>query len=392
MIQQMNLDDQMILSHLGDDYDKYLGAVIPPVFMTSLHVFKTAEDYFAFDPTHESEYLYGRTGNPTSQIVEKKVAALERGGKGLLFSSGMAATTAVINHVCQAGSHIICTKNSYGPVKAFLDNYCIPKLNMSVTYVDTDLAEYEASIRPETALIILESPSTFVFSITNLRAVATLAQKHGIKTFIDNTFCTPLFQKPIEFGIDYVMHTASKYLGGHSDLIGGVLVGKDAAEIDKISQTIREWHGGVIGPMEAWLIIRGMRTLDVRLQRHMATAMKVASYLEQHPKVRRVYYPGLKSHPDYDLMLTQQSGNTGLLSFELDSSLENAITFLNDLQLFQIGCSWGGFESLALMPLYSMTPESLQLVGADRNLIRIHCGLEGEANLLADLEKSLAKL
>lgn len=391
-MKQNSLDDQMILSHLGDDYDKYLGAVIPPVFMTSLHVFKTAEDYFAFDATNEGEFLYGRTGNPTAQIVEKKVAALERGGKALLFSSGMAAITAVISHVCQAGSHVICSKNAYGPVKAYLDNYCIPKLKMSVTYVGTELAEFEASIRPETALIMLESPSTFVFSITNLRAVASLAQKHGIKTYIDNTFCTPLFQKPIELGIDFVMHTASKYLGGHSDLIGGVLVGKDAAEIDTISQSIREWHGGVIGPMEAWLIIRGMRTLDVRLHRHQATAMTVASYLEQHPKVRQVYYPGLPSHPQYELMSSQQSGNTGLLSFELDASLEESVRFLNQLQLFKIGCSWGGFESLALMPLYSMSPEGLQLVGADRNLIRIHCGLEGEANLLSDLDQAFTSI
>lgn len=385
-------DDQLILSHLGDEYEQYLGAVVPPVFMTSLHVFKTAEDYFAFDSTSESEYLYGRTSNPTARIAERKIAALEHGGKALMFASGMAATTALISYVCKAGSHVICNKNAYGPVKAFLDNYCIPKMNMTVSYVGTSLDEIEEAICPATDLILLESPSTFVFTITDLRGVADLAKKHGITTMIDNTFCTPLFQKPIDLGIDFVMHTASKYLGGHSDLIGGVLVGKDAAKIDAISQTIREWHGGVIGPMEAWLIIRGMRTLQVRLEKHQEIALTVARWLEKQSLVKRVYYPGLASHPQYDLMNSQQTGNAGLLSFELDRPVEDAIKLINTLKLFQIGCSWGGFESLALMPLYNLSPEGLKLVGADRNLIRIHCGLEGQDNLLTDLSEGLRSL
>lgn len=383
-------EEKQVLTHLGDDYEKYLGAVVPPVFFTSLHVFPTMEEYVDFDWGREDAFVYGRTGNPTVHIVEKKIAALEHGERALVFSSGMGAAVATIMAVCKAGSHIICINNSYGPVKKFLNTYCIPKMGMTVTYVKgTDIKDFEEAIRKETVLIILESPSTFVFSLVDLKAVAELAHRYGAKTYIDNTFCTPLYQKPLDLGIDFSMHTLSKYLGGHSDLIGGALVSKDKKMMDHIASNIRELTGTILGPMEAWLVMRGMRTLPVRLRQHEETAMAVAEYLEHHPLVKRVYYPGLKSHPQYELMKQQQTGNSGLLSFELKVSPEETLRFCNALKLFKIGCSWGGFESLVVMPVYRADEEELEFLGVGRGLVRIHCGLEGTGNLIRDLEQAL---
>jgi len=388
-------DDLLALTHTGDDYDKYFGAVVPPVFMNSLHIFKTFEDYSNVDIFAEDQFIYGRVANPTVVIAEKKIAQLENGVRAAIFSSGMAAAAAAIMATCKAGSHIICLRNIYQPVKRFLSTVCEPNLSMSTTYVSgQDLSELEHAIRPETSLIILESPATFIFSVTDLRGVADIAKKHGIKTYIDNSYCTPLFQKPLDLGIDISMHTMSKYLGGHSDVIGGVLVSKDDALMRKIMSEMREWFGGIIGPMEAWLVTRSLRTLAVRLNQHQETAMEVARYLDSHPKVSRVYYTGLESHPQADIIAKQQTGHTGLMSFMLDAPPEAAVKLINELKLFGIGVSWGGFESLALTPLYNAPEEELAFLSLPegRGLIRLYCGLEGTSNLLQDLEHALNKL
>ena len=385
-------DDLLALTHTGDDYDKYFGAVVPPVFMNSLHIFKTFEDYSNVDIFAEDQFIYGRVANPTVVIAEKKIAQLENGVRAAIFSSGMAAAAAAIMATCKAGSHIICLRNIYQPVKRFLSTVCEPNLSMSTTYVSgQDLSELEHAIRPETSLIILESPATFIFSVTDLRGVADIAKKHGIKTYIDNSYCTPLFQKPLDLGIDISMHTMSKYLGGHSDVIGGVLVSKDDALMRKIMSEMREWFGGIIGPMEAWLVTRSLRTLAVRLNQHQETAMEVARYLDSHPKVSRVYYTGLESHPQADIIAKQQTGHTGLMSFMLDAPPEAAVKLINELKLFGIGVSWGGFESLALTPLYNAPEEELAFLSLPegRGLIRLYCGLEGTSNLLQDLEHAL---
>lgn len=388
-------EDLLSLTHTGDEYDKYLGAVVPPVFLNSLHVFKTYEEYSNVDVFQEDNYIYGRDSNPTVHIVERKIAALEHGARAVVFSSGMAAASSAIMATCKAGSHIICLRDVYQPVKRFLNNVCIPNLNMTVTYLTgLDLQELEDAIRPETSLIILESPATFVFTVVDLRAIAQIAKRHGVKTYIDNTYCTPLYQKPLDFGIDISMHTLSKYLGGHSDIIGGVIVSKDEDLMRKCMSQMREWFGGILGPMEAWLVMRGMRTLDARLSRHQETAMKVAQFLEDHPKVKKVNYTGLASHPQHDLIAKQQTGHSGLMSLELNASPEDAVKFINNLRLFGKGCSWGGFESLALTPLYKCDDEELRFLDMteSRGLIRLHCGLEGAENLIEDLSQALEKL
>ena len=265
-------------------------------------------------------------------------------------------------------------------------------MEISVTYVDgTDLKDFENAIRPETDLIILESPSTLIFSVVDLEGVAKLAHAHGIKTYIDNTYSTPVFQKPLDMGIDIVMHTMTKYIGGHSDLIGGVLISRDDEFMKKI-MVQRDWFGGVLGPMEAWLAIRGLRTLDVRMQRHYETAMKVAEFLEKSPKVKHVYYTGLKSHPQYELARKQQKGECGLMSIEIDGSAEDTARFVDSLKIFERGCSWGGFESLAIAYTYNWSEEEQAFHNLNRSIVRLHCGLEGAENLIADLSQALDKI
>lgn len=386
-------DDLLALTHGGEKPESYLRAVTPPVFMTSLHVFDTFEQYLDVDPLDKDQFYYGRSGNPTTSILEQKIAQLEHAQDAAVFASGMGAASAAILATCGADSHIVCMRDVYQPVKRLLNTFCGPNLKMSVTYVSgTDLDELERAITDKTSLIVLESPATFVYTVVDLRKIAEIAKKHGVKTYIDNTYCTPLFQKPLDFGIDIVMHTMTKYIGGHSDLMGGALASQDIELIHRIKSTIREWFGAVMGPMEAWLAIRGMRTLDVRLRRHQETATRVAEFLEKHPKVARVYYTGLPSHPQYELARSQQEGESGLLSLVLKGDPEKALTFVNNLKLFGKGCSWGGYESLAIIPLYRAEQTELDFLQADRGLVRLHCGLEGADNLLSDIRQALDAL
>ncbi len=382
--------DLMALTHEGENPKNYMGAVTPPIFLNSLHVFDTVKDYFDVD-IFDDQYYYGRASNPTVTILEKKLAALEHGSRAVVFSAGMAACAAAILAVCHAGSHIVCIRESYGPVQHLLDEFLCKKYDISVTYVvGKEVKEFEDAIRPETSMFILESPSTLVCNVVDLEAVAKVAKAHGIRTYIDNTYSTPIFQKPLDFGIDIVMHTMTKYIGGHSDLIGGVLISKDE-EFMRQLMVQRDWFGGVLGPMEAWLAIRGLRTLDVRMQRHYETTMQVAEYLEKHPKIKRVFYTGLTSHPQYELARKQQSGECGLLSVEIAGDVKNVETFCDNLNIFEKGCSWGGFESLAIAFTYNWSEEELKFHELNRNIVRLHCGLEGAENLISDLEQALAK-
>ncbi len=389
------MDDRLVATHLGDTYENYLGAVVPPVFLNSLHVFPSVEDYYNADRLQEGTYIYGRSGNPTVHLVERKIAALEHGVRALCFASGMAAASTAVLAVCKAGSHVICVRNAYGPLKEFLSNYCVPQLGMEVSYVSgEDVGEFEEQMRPNTRLIILESPSSIVFSLQDIRAVAQLARSRGVRTYIDNSYCSPVFQKPLELGVDLVMHTMSKYLGGHSDIIGGVLVSRDEELMCKISADIREWLGGILGPMEGWLVLRGLRTLHVRMAQHQQNAQAVAEFLERHPLVKRVHYPGLQSHPQHELMMRQQSGNSGLLSFELDLPAEKVAASVNQevFRIFKVGVSWGGFESLVTMPFYKLSPQQAEQLGTTPGIVRIHCGLEGAEHQIEDLNRFLEHL
>lgn len=387
-------DELITITHTADEYDKYLNAVVPPVFLNSLHLYNRFEDYLeaASDPCQEEKFVYGRDQNPTVHILERKIAELEHGARAVVFASGMGAAAAAIMTTCCSGSHIVCMRDVYQPVKRFINNFCVPKFGMTVTYVSgNDLDEIETAMKKaNTTLMIIESPATFVFRVVDLEKIAKLAHQYEVKTYIDNTCLTPLFQKPLDLGIDICMHTMSKYIGGHSDILGGVLVSKDEDLMCNMIKTVREWYASVMGPMEAWLAIRGLRTLPVRIQEHQRIGMEVAGWLEKNPKVKKVYYTGLSSHPQADLIKKQQKGHTSLMSIELDADPEEAVKFINRLHLFGKGCSWGGFESLAIMPLYKAEQEELDFLQADRGLIRLYCGLEGSDNLIEDLERAFA--
>lgn len=384
-------EDLFTMTHLGENPEQYMKAVVPPVFMNSLHVFNTVKEYFDVD-IFKDQFYYGRASNPTVNILEKKIAALEHGSRAVVFSAGMAACSAAIFAVCKTGSHIICIRESYGPVQHLLNDFLKDKMNIEVTYVvGKDPKEFEDAIKENTDMIILESPSTLVCNVVDLVKVSEIAKKHNIKTYIDNTYSTPIFQKPLDMGIDIVMHTMTKYIGGHSDLIGGVLVSKDEELMKKI-MVQRDWFGSVMGPMEAWLAIRGLRTLDLRMQRHYETAMEVAKFLEGHPKVKKVFYTGLASHPQYELARKQQKGECGLLSIEIDGDVKNVETFVDNLKVFEKGCSWGGFESLAIAFTYNWSDEELKFHELNRNIVRLHCGLEGSEILINDLKQALNKI
>lgn len=385
-------DSRLIAEHYGEEYEHYYNAIVPPVFMNSLNVFETLEEYYDFDRRDKHKYCYGRVQNPTVRILEDKIAALEHGVGALAFASGMAAATTAVLTVCRAGSHVICIHNAYGPLKDFLTGYCREHMDITTDFVTgSDIGEFAGLVTDRTDLIVLESPSSLVFSLQDIRAVSELAKAHGAKVYIDNTFCTPIYQNPLDLGADIVMHTTSKYIGGHSDVIGGMLAVKDEDLMKKLTAN-RELLGGIVGPMEAWLMIRGLRTMEVRLARHQETAMKVAEFLEQHPRVKKVYYPGLPSHPQYELMKKQQRGNSGLMSFEIDGSVEQAAKLAESLEIFKIGVSWGGFESLVFLPHMKLDEEKCRILGGGKNIIRIHCGLEGTDALISDLEGAFAAI
>lgn len=368
-----------ICTHLGDEYDRYLGAIVPPIFQNSLFTCKRSQN---------AGYHYTRTGNPTIEIAEQKIAALEEGEAAVAFSSGMAAITSALMHHLDKDSHVVALRNIYGPARDFLDTY-LTRFGISITYVTGDsMDELAAALRPETRLIYLESPTTFLFTMHDLQAIADLARSHGAATIIDNTWATPLYQNPLRFGIDMVLHSASKYLGGHSDIVAGIVVGKREA-MERLCRAERALFGGVMDPHQSWLLTRGLRTLPIRMKQHQENAMAVAQFLERHPKVERVLFPGLPSHPQYELGRRQMAGYSGLFSFLLRGTGAQAIQFGKALEFFEEGPSWGGFESLYNPIGVNLGPAGRAALQVPENLIRISVGLENLQTILRDLDQAL---
>lgn len=382
---------EYICTHLGEEdaANQNFGAVIPPVYATSLHVFEDIEGLLTYNPDDPGgRFTYGRVDNPTTCLLERKLAALEGAEGALCFGSGMAAISAAIMSAVRPGGHVVAVRNSYGPTKKFLADY-LGSRQIETTFISgMDPAEFEAALRPNTTLFYLECPTSVVMELQDLRAVTDIAKKHGIRTAIDNTWATPVYQRPIELGVDMVMYTMSKYIGGHSDIIGGVLC-SDAKTILQIKHEERELFGGILGPFESWLAIRGLRTFPERLAKSSSNGRAVAKLLEESGKIRRVNYPGMPSYPQNELAARQLSGASGLMSFVPDFSSEESKAFCNRLRLFRKGVSWGGFESLVCMPFYNISEEQAALQNGDRSLIRMYCGLENEADLLADVKQAL---
>lgn len=372
-----------LLQHLGED-DKVLGSVVPPIFQVSTFVFPDQASFSAAgaDPLNNCS-LYSRVGNPSLHVAEQKIAMLEGAERCKLIGSGMGAITAAVMSTVEAGSHVVAIDGCYGPVKDLVTDY-LARFGVTHTFVDGTCAdEVIDAIRPETTLVYLESPCSLIFRLQDLRRIGTACREKGVTTIIDNTYSTPLYQNPIEMGIDIVVHSASKYIGGHSDVIAGAICSSEKI-MDRILKKEIALLGSILAPFPAWLITRGLRSLKLRLKAHEAAGNEVAGWLEEQHWVDRVHHVGLRSFPQRDLFVRQMRGTGGLISFEpKNQSPEAADRFVDNLKLYQLGVSWGGYESLVVQsvvhPLGSKEA---------RKVIRLFCGLEDPEDLMTDLTQA----
>jgi cystathionine beta-lyase len=389
-----NLKPETQITHYAEEREKYEGAVVPPIFQNTLFTFESWEAIDAAFDDRVNTPIYSRGKNPSVSIVEQKIAKLAGGEKARLFASGMAAITAAVMHFLNAGDHVIAINNIYGPANNLLSVYLKKKMGISTTFVSgNSVDEFKAAIKPDTKLIYLESPSSAVFSIQDIAAITKLARSQNIKTVIDNTWASPIFQKPLAMGVDLEIHSCSKYIGGHSDVIAGVVIG-NTEEMDSISVNEFELLGGKIAPIEAWLIMRSLRTLPIRMKAHEESAMRVARFLESHEKIESVSYPGLESFAQHELAKKQMTGFSGLMAFKLKTTeLPKIKRFFNSLELFKIGVSWGGHESLIYAPAISYLKElnetQFDALGISLGDMRISVGLEDAGDLIDDLLQAL---
>lgn len=370
----MKASDFTAVAHDLHD-SRHQGAVAFPIYQNSLF---TRERH----AEREHKYWYSRGDNPTVEVLEERLALLEQGEQARCFASGMAAITAAIFSVVRQGDHVVCTDQVYGGTRYFLEAF-LTRFGIATTFVKADrLEQIAAALQPNTALLYLESPTSLLFELQDLRACADLARDRGIKTIVDNTWATPCYQRPLTLGIDLVVHSLSKYVGGHSDAIGGAVVGGEAL-LSRIRQQEHCSLGGIMTPHTASLIMRGLRTLPLRMRQATETGMAVAAYLASKPFLK-VRYPGLEDHPQYELGRRQMTGYGSLMSFEAEAAEAQMCDWVDRLRYFRIGPSWGGYESLALV-----LGSCGQFGGsASSVLVRLYCGLEAPEDLIGDLEQS----
>jgi len=393
MMKKKKLADSTLLCNDDQIYWEHKGAIVPPMYQNSLFAFDgwDAIDQ-AFKEPSES-YIYSRLHNPTSRIVEKKIANLAGAEDAKLTASGMGAISAAILHFVNYGDHIVTIKDIYAPANKFINEFLMDKCGVTCTFVNgTQIEAFAEALKENTSLIYLESPASITMTIQDIKAIVKLAKEKGVKTVIDNTCATPLFQKCIGMGVDLEVHSVSKYLGGHSDIVAGVIIGgkKDLSEILMKEHALL---GPKMAPFESWLLLRSLRTLSLRMKAHEEGGLLVAKYLDAHPKVKKVNHPGLKTFPQYDLASRQMSGFGSLMSFELvTNDLAKIKSFVDGLQLFHLGVSWGGYESLVYAPVISyakeLPPERFDAMGITAGLIRISVGLEQPDDLIQDLTQA----
>ena len=367
------------------------GEVVTPIYQTSTFFFPTQDPSTWEGKVPEGSYIYTRWGNPTIRATEDKLAALEGAERGLLFSSGMAAITSTMLAFVGKGDHVVSVEDVYGGTFSFLRSE-LPRLGVEVSLVETTDPEAIArAIRPSTKLVYLESPTNPLLRLVDIRAAVKVAKEHGVRTMIDSTFATPINQRPIDLGVDLVAHSCTKYLNGHSDLIAGAVLGREE-DIESISKK-RILYGGSLDPLGAFLLFRGLKTLAVRMERHNRNGQEIAQFLESHPKVERVHFPGLTSHPQHALARSQMSGFGGMVSFEVRGGRAMAEKALRAFQVIKMATSLGGVDSLASMPLNSshssLTPQERQRIGIKDQLIRLSLGIEDPEDLREDLERAL---
>jgi len=368
--------------HAGQEPDPTTGAIITPIYQTSTYV----QDELG---KHKG-YEYGRTHNPTRMAVERNIAAIEGGKAGFAFASGMAAIGAIAT-LLKAGDHAVVSDNTYGGTFRLFDKV-LTRYQLSFTYVDTgDLHETERAFTKATRMLFVETPSNPIMRLTDLRAAADLAHRHEARLVVDNTFASPYVQRPIEFGADIVTHSTTKYLNGHSDSVGGIVVAVRDDDIEWL-RFVQNAEGAILGPFDSWLVLRGTKTLALRMQQHNANGLALAQFVSAHPKVKRVYYPGLPAHPQHELAKKQMNGFGGMLAFDL-GSLEAARRLLNAVRLHALAESLGGVETLishpATMTHASVPADRRAAIGITDGLVRISAGIEDVEDLKEDLTQAL---
>jgi cystathionine beta-lyase/cystathionine gamma-synthase len=373
----------------GTDLGKKNGPLATPIYQTS--TFEVTDNAQQLRATH-TDMFYTRYGNPTNTVAESAIAELEGADAALLFASGMGAITTSVLALLKSGDHVVAQRDIYGGATKFFTQW-LPKLGIETTLVDTtEYDQQSRAMQSNTKLLYLESPTNPTVRIVDLHRAAALAKKHGLVTMIDSTFATPINQRPLEFGIDLVMHSGTKYFGGHADLSCGIIAGRKDL-IEKIHET-RTTLGGVMDPHAAWLLLRGIKTLAVRVQRQNENALRVAQFLAQHSQVRRVHYPFLEGHPQRAVAMEQMRGGGGIVSFEVDGSGEDARRLTESLHLFTLAPSLGGVESLVSIPVLTshamISAEQRQKMGVTEQLIRLSVGIENTDDLIADLAQAFA--
>jgi cystathionine beta-lyase/cystathionine gamma-synthase len=386
------MDISYILNELGEERENYFNAVSPPIMQTSNFVFNTVHAMRKAFADEYSTYLYSRGLNPTVDILRKKLAALDGAEDCLVFNNGAAATFAAVFANVKSGDHIVSVAKPYTWTQKMFNNI-LPRFNITTTYIDgTAIENFERAILPNTTLIYLESPNSWDYKLQDLKAVAELAKAENIVTIIDNSYCTPLYQNPITYGIDLAMQTATKYISGHSDTLGGVLSGSKKM-IEKIFNSEYMNIGSGISPFNAWLLIRGLRTLPARLYRITASTKKVVAFLKQHPKVERVIFPFDESFPQYQLAKQQMSGACGLLTFIIKADTINQIEkFCESLQHIFMAVSWGGHESLIIPKCSGIKPDAFNVSDTEHRMLRLYVGLEEPEYIIKDLEQGFEKM
>jgi cystathionine gamma-synthase len=380
--------------HAGRVRDPESGAITTPIHLSSTYFARSTQELTDYLEGRRSANFYARYSNPTVEAAEQKIAELEEGERALCFSSGMAAISTLLLSQLGHGDNVVATRELYGGTFEFLDRM-LPRWGISATFVPPgDPRALETALGPTTKVIYTESPTNPKLTVVDLRAVAEIARKHRIACAIDNTFASPINQRPIGLGFDFVLHSATKYLGGHCDLVGGVVVGPR----DRMKEV---WHhrkllGGILDPHAAYLLERGTKTLALRVERHNENGLAVARHLAEHPRVRRVYYPGLSGHPGHEVAKRQMSGFGGVLAFEVDAGREETARFVEALELAYLAPSLGGVETLVNQPSmtshYFIEPEERAAQGISDSLVRIALGIEDAADLIRDLDRALETL
>ncbi len=386
------MDISYILNELGEERENYFNAIAPPIIQTSNFKFNTVDEFRRALADEYQGNLYSRGFNPTIDILRKKLAALDGAEDALVFGSGIAAVTIPVLALLSTGDEVVCVENPYSwTIKLFSD--FLPKFGIKTTFVDgSNTSAIEAAITPKTKLIYLESPNTFSFDVQDLEAIATMAKAKGIFTMIDNSYCSPLYQQPIAYGIDLVAQSATKYLAGHSDVMAGVVTGEKEL-MKRIFEKEYMNIGASLTPQNAWLLLRSLRTLPIRLEKITANANKVIEYLEQHPKVETVLHPFSKNSKQLDLAKKQMKACGGLFSITLKNpSLEKIETFCNSLKHILMAVSWGGYESLIIPACVGISKNDFDVNNPRHILIRIYVGLEEPEYLIKDLKQALEGL